>query len=558
MSDAEPETNVFETAGDTGLRHSGGQLFEESAPFLRGRKGPETFQKMADSPLCGAVLLLIELLARQIDWKAVPSIVGDPTAEHEAEKLRETIDDMDTDFRQVVGEHVPSSVTFGWARSEMCFKLRRGPDADFEEMRSKHNDGRWGLRDLSPRAQDSLDHWIFDKRNRVVGMVQTIRGGQGGTYRVPESKMLACIPRPYKRSPEGRSMFRPGARPWTYAQKIEDDEAIGLGKDLTGVVVQELPTKIMNGQAPDAQSIRTSYENKIRKMKTGEGVGMLVAAESEAGLTTGYKTRLLASGGTGRINPDTAIRRHESRLLISLLCEFLLLGIDGVGARAVADPKINLVNLAIGAIVDVFADAFNKRVVANLWRLNGVDPKYWPKLEHGPIDGPDLPELIDMLTKLVGGGLLLPTDQIQRWVLGQIPGAPQPDPIATPNASGAGDEEDLSIAEVPPATMTMDQLANLVGAPAVKRVLGVGDVGLRALIAEGKLAAYNVRGRWKFDPAAVAACLQSMAHVVPTADPDVDEDEEEQVKRLKRMMPRVQMPPPGARRVAVRQAASVG
>lgn len=390
---------------------------------MQGRKAIETYQEMLDSPLCGAFQFLVELLIRGVEWNVKPAN-DTPEAQREADFLSGCKRDMAADWKQTIGEFC-SAIPFGWARSEVVYKLRRGPDAPIAEFRSDYTDGRFGWADFAPRSQDSLDRWEFDDAGNVIGMHQLSLTGSGATY-VPEERMIAIVPRPWKRSPEGRSSYRAAVRAWTYARRLEDSEALGVDRDLTGVVVMELPPSIMAAAAGSAErTVRTDWEAKIRKLRRGELDGIVLPAEEIDGKKTGYRIRLLASGGTGRINPDGAIRRYESRVLISLLSEFLLLGVDGVGARAVADPKINMVNLAISAICDTMTDAINKRAVAPLMRLNGVPRELWPTIEHGPIDVPDLPEIVDMVTKLTGANVVIPSDEIQRWVLSQIPGAPK-------------------------------------------------------------------------------------------------------------------------------------
>jgi hypothetical protein len=474
-----PKTQPLLVAGNTGLRESGGQLLEEYARALRGTKGVETYQEMADSPLPGAFLLLVDLLARQVDWIVEPAIAGDAESERWAEFLRGCMDDLETDWRQIVGELL-TCVPFGWARSEVIYKIRRGrgsDDSNPPELRSDFNDGLYGWRDFSPRSQDSLDRWEFDADGKVVAMFQRVSGGASGSYRVPEDKMIAVIPRPHKRSPEGRSMFRPGSRSWFYARRLEDSEALGIDRDLTGVVVQEVPARIMASDASAAEaSTRSSWEDKIRKLRRGQLDGLLVPAEEERGQKTGYRTRLMASGGTGRIVPDGAIRRHESRLLISLLSEFMLLGVDGVGARAVADPKINLVNLAIGALLDVVADAINARAVYGLMRLNAVPTPSWPKIAHTAVDAPDLGELVTMLGGLVGSGLVVPTDAIQRWVLSQIPNAPAELHAAEDSTTVTAPDGGVGVAPSEPAANTALNGAQVASAQEIVASVGRGEL----------------------------------------------------------------------------------
>jgi hypothetical protein len=410
-------------AGDTGLRRSGGLVLEEYARALRGRRGVEQFTEMADSPLVGAFLLTVDMLARGAGVKVVAAIPGDERAEAEAEHMRTVMADMDVPWGVAQSEALFSALVYGWHRAEMLFKLRRGPDAPIEELRSKHSDGRWGLADLSPRAADSLDRWEWDpkRRDRVIGMHQMIVGGEGGCFYVPEAKMLAFVPRNRgKRSPEGYSTLRSGHRNWAYARKAEDDEIIGLDKDMTGVVVQQLPLDIMAPSAtPEKLAVRRSYEQTIVKLRRGRAEGMVVPTERDANdKPTGYLTKPFPSGGQGRVMPDPVVRRHESRLLMSLLSEYMELGTGGsTGSRAVADPKLNQLQLALEGLLESYDEAVNNTVIRTLYTLDGVPQMYWPRIEHEAVDTPTAAEVITQLVQMSGAGLLVPSRKLQRHAL---------------------------------------------------------------------------------------------------------------------------------------------
>ena len=427
---------VFATAGGTGLKHSGGRLDEEYARGLKGRKAVEQFQEMLDSPLPGAVMLIIDLMTRSVDWPAKAADESDPEAVRAAELWDEIRGDMRTDWRTVVGEQL-TAVPFGWSVSEALFKLRRGPDAPVPELQSDYTDGLFGLLDLSPRSQDSLDCWEFDAESgQAVAMLQQINGSDGGNFCVPLSKCLHYVPRPWKRSPEGRSMFRPGHRSWFYARKLEDTEALGFDKELTNVIVQQLPLGVMNASPSDAAAaaVRADWAEKIKKLRMGTLAGLLVPAETTPdGKTSGYKTSPLSAGGS-RMTADPAIRRHESRLLISLLANVLAMGGDassGGASRALADPMLNLLLSSVSALLDAFADAVTQQLIPMLMRLNNVPQRAWPTQTHGPVDTPDLPELMGLLTSAVREGVILPSARLSRYALTQIPGAPV-DELAEP------------------------------------------------------------------------------------------------------------------------------
>jgi hypothetical protein len=475
---------VFAVAGGTGLKHSGGRIDEEYARGLKGRKAIEQYQEMLDSPLPGAVMLMIDLMTRSVDWPAKAADESDAASVRAAELWDEIRGDMRTDWRTVVAEHM-TAVPFGWHVSEALIKLRRGPDAPVPELRSDYSDGLFGLLDLSPRSQDSLDRWTFDSESgEAIEMVQNISGADGGVFYVPLSKCLHYVPRPYKRSPEGRSMFRPGHRSWFYGRKLEDTEALGFDKELTNVIVQQLPVGIMTAAPSDAgaAAVRADWAEKVKKLRMGTLAGLLVPSKTTPdGKPTGYETAPLSAGGS-RMSADPAIRRHESRLLISLLANVLAMGGDassGGASRALADPMLNLLLSSVSALLDAFADAVTQQIIPLMMRLNGVPQHAWPTQTHGPVDTPDLPELMGLLTSGVREGVILPSASLSRYALTQIPGAPV-DELAEPVDETVGLEPDNVVPLAGPATAPTEAIpaaeTALNGAQVTSAVEIVGEV----------------------------------------------------------------------------------
>lgn len=73
-----PETSVFQL-GATGLQSSGGTVTEEWRPELLGAQGIKVYREMSDNDsIVGAILMAIQMLIRQVEWRATPAQVNDP------------------------------------------------------------------------------------------------------------------------------------------------------------------------------------------------------------------------------------------------------------------------------------------------------------------------------------------------------------------------------------------------------------------------------------------------------------------------------------------------
>ena len=150
-----------------------------------------------------------------------------------------------------------------------------------------------------------------------------------------------------------------------------------------------------SGASAADKALRTSLENMIQQIKRDEREGMIIPSELDTeGKPTGYRFRLLSSGGRRAVDVDGAIKRYESRMAMSVMAEFLLLGMDKVGSFALASTKTAMFSVALGSIIDSICQTFNRFAIARLMTMNGVPPELWPKLAHGDIETPELKEMM--------------------------------------------------------------------------------------------------------------------------------------------------------------------
>ena len=116
------------------------------------------------------------------------------------------------------------------------------------------------------------------------------------------------------------------------------------------------------------------------------------------------------------IDVNEIIKRYESRIAMSMLGEFILLGSESVGSFALADNKTSLFAQALGTYLDSISSEFNNQAIPKLMRLNGFQEKDFPTLGYDDIETPELAELTGALSGLVGSGILTPDDKLEEFV----------------------------------------------------------------------------------------------------------------------------------------------
>lgn len=428
--------------GFSGLNSIGGRLYEEFHKDLQGSRGAKAFREMADNcSAVGAFLWLLEALISQVTWEIKPRPGKDSPQHVEAADFAEScrIDlgsgsDGGTSltWADTISE-ISSMAIFGWAFHEVIYKQRRGDSPvgvfvdEYERARhtSRYNDGRLGWAGIEPRAQESLDRWYFDQSGRAIALCQRT---VGKTATIPLSKGLLFRARSRKNSPEGYSLLRAAYVDWYHVREIRSFEGIGIERDLCGVPVMQVPEEVTVPESGGTDEERAALQAKydaakltVRRLRNNEYAGIVMPHRYLAGqpgnIPSGWELGLMSSAGQRQYNTSDIIKRYESRILMSLLAEFILLGTDRVGSFALGDVKMDVLAYAAYAFLRKITGVFNEVAIPRLMRLNGfADADLWPVLTHGPIATPDLTHIANYLSQLIASAVLTPGPEIERWV----------------------------------------------------------------------------------------------------------------------------------------------
>lgn len=411
--------NGMRVIGRTGLNRYGGHIYEELHPKLQGSVATRIYMEMRDNdPIIGAILFLIRMLIRQSKWTVEPA--GQRREDlANAKFLAECKDDMSHTWEDFISE-VLSMLIFGWSYFEIVYKRRAG-DGNNPAKRSKYTDGKIGWRKIELRAQETLEEWEFDDEGGIKGMWQNPPPDFGRVF-IPIEKALLFRTETTKNSPEGRSILRNAYTSWYYLKNIRVFEAIGIERDLAGLPVLQVPPHILLSDASSAdQTLLADLKEMVSEIKRDEREGLIVPAESytDSGGTeikTGYKFGLVTSGGSRQIDTNQVIKRYESRIAMTTLAEFILLGMDKVGSFALASSKTNMFAVSLGAWLDMIASVVNRYAVTRLFALNGLPLDRLPRFIPGDIENIPLDEIGKYISDLTKVGVLIPDEALQREV----------------------------------------------------------------------------------------------------------------------------------------------
>ena len=402
--------------GETGLRHSGGFILDEWHRPLQGRRGVAAFREMADnSPIVGAWDLLLKSLLQLVDWHAEPADET-PQALEAAEFLKECMGDMSMTWADTMAE-IASMGVFGWAMFEKVYKIRGGRSDD-RTRRSRYDDGKIGLRKIEIRAQESLDRWEIDQDGSIRGMWQYPQGpigSSGGAIFLPIEKCVLFRTERNKNNPEGRSLLRNAWKSHYFAKRLQGIEAIGAERDAVGVPVMEVPPVMLsaNATAEQKDALNEIYL-MLQQLRRNEQEAIVTPSETmEDGSPSGYKLRLLQSGGSRQLDLNAMIERYEKRIAQSLAVQFIFLGMDKAGSFALSSDMTNLFAQAAGALLGNIQETFQRFVVDELMELNGYAPELTPQWRHGDLESQDIKKLSEAIKAFMDAGAITADDSLE-------------------------------------------------------------------------------------------------------------------------------------------------
>ena len=425
---AKPDLSEF---GSTGLKHSGGTVFEEFLTNLRGTKGARVYREMSDNdPTIGSIMYAIEKVILRLDWRVEAfsdkSADGEtsPKDQETAEFVNECLNDMSDSWDATLTQ-ILSMLIYGYAFHEIVYKVRGGDSKD-PQRRSKFSDNKIGWRKFAIRGQETLWQWMFDEEGGIQGLIQSDPSASINIKAIPIEKALLFRVKNDKNNPEGRSLLRNAYRSWYFKHRIEEIEAVGIERDLAGLPIAYIPPDYLSSTASaDQVSFRNSIEQIVQNVKRNEQEGIVMPLMYDESGHKMFDLSLLSTGGSRQFDTDKIINRYDQRIAMSVLSDFILLGHDRVGSYSLGTAKMDLWSMAVDAIANSIAEVINQYAIPRLLKLNGMDTARAPYLTYGEVSHIDLTEIADYVSKLANSGLLMSDPNLEDYLreLGGLPPA---------------------------------------------------------------------------------------------------------------------------------------
>lgn len=418
----------FDNFGISGLTRFGSvsRVYEEFLKELQGPQGMKSYREMVDNdPIVGAIMFAAQHLCRKVSFGFKPA-----NDSNEARKVADFMgsaifDDMESTWPDTLSE-ILTMLSFGWSLMEFRFKRRLGmgepsltpPDRTTVDLQSdgigykvsnfspsQFEDGLIGFRSWSLRSQETLFMWEFDEDSNAVVM-QQMAPPDYKIRRIPLTKALLFRTQVSKNNPEGRSVLRNAWTSYYMKKNLQMFEGIGIERDLAGypMIQMEQPDiqkglivpDIWNPKDPAMVQLLSNMQKIVRSVRVDEQMGLVMPWWAKFSLVNG--------GSRRRVDTNTIISRYDQRIAMSMMADFIMLGHEAVGSKALAATKISLFTSALSSFLDVIGAIIDRQAVTILMRYNGFPMELAPTFYHGDVESVNIMELGEFIGKILPTG----------------------------------------------------------------------------------------------------------------------------------------------------------
>lgn len=354
------------------LRHA---IYDDFLPQLKGRNAIKVYREMSENDATiGAALYVIEQYARQVDW----TIQGDDEAT--VELLQAELDGLPTSWDDFLAAAL-SEIVYGFSIFEIVYARRTYG---------------FGWERLAFRPQSSLQDWVLSPHGDVEAFVQDT--GRGANVLIPAEKLIHFRTTTATGKPEGQSWLRRAYRAWFFKKRIEDFLAVGIERDLNGLPHAQIPLDIIVEGGAEWEE----WKKIVTSVRVDDQAGLITPLEYDEGGNRLYEFGLLQSQGRSKVDAQSVWRDFAQDISAVMLAQFLQLGRDAVGSRALADPMQSMFATVLAALLDQVEEQFHRQATTRLAELNG-----WvevPRVKHGEIVTPDLEQISQFILRTSQAG----------------------------------------------------------------------------------------------------------------------------------------------------------
>lgn len=383
---------TLQEQGFVGLRTSAGRVFPETNSAFNHPNFIKTVNEIRHNPTVGSAMNVYRMFISRVNWKVEPPKDATETDKKRAAIVQTMMHDMDGSWRNFIEEVIPY-LEYGYGIHEKVLRrrlLRNG---------SSFNDGIVGLKRLSPRNADTIERWVFtDDGADLIAVEQNINNiensarfqskkNEHGLINIDREKFLLFTASGNRGNPQGNSIYKAIYLSYKMLSLLQDNELVGIAKDIQGILKISLPPKYLDPNASEAdKAVVASFQSIIDSYNNGTARGLLVPNMYDENGNQMFSYDLMEAKGSAKFDVEAVIKRLQGDILSALNVDILKLGSDGTGSFSLAESKSSVLAIAIDYRLREIAEVLNNDLMKYIFRANGWSCEKLPRFVYEDIE----------------------------------------------------------------------------------------------------------------------------------------------------------------------------
>jgi hypothetical protein len=427
MIDEPEKFSAMSQSGYIGLNIFDGISNDELVRDLNFPTSVKTFKQMSYHPAINAPLTLYQNLISKVTWRVVPPADATEEEKERAKIIESMMHDMEVPWKEFISEALTAQ-TYGFSILEKVYRKRK------KSKGSKFDDGLIAWKKIPLRAQESIDKFIYDERgDNIIGVKQDpskLGSAAAGRYALrtttaivlPKAKFLHFRVGKHRGDPFGKSPLRDAYTSWKYLTAIEEIEAHGVAKDLSGLPILSIPPQYLSDDAtPSQKAMRAYWENSMRNLQMNQQSAMILpnAYDPETRQPL-FKLELLSLDGKKAMDTGKVKDYYKNLIFNTMFASVLTMGDNGTGSFALGQIKNSLTGVYAESLLDGIVETLNTDLMRQTYELNDWDTSRLCRFDYEQLESDDLDTFSRAIQRMSSVGLIPKTIDVVNRVLGAV------------------------------------------------------------------------------------------------------------------------------------------
>ncbi len=219
--------------------------------------------------------------------------------------------------------------------------------------------------------------------------------------------------------PLGKSLLYGAYSSWRAKKILQEYEAIGVAKSLSGVLQVKVPSEYLNKYFNEPNSDEalhvSSLLDQAEMLHAGKGSYIVLPSDTTDNGVDLFRVMPVSAEASSNSNVGESIQRYNTEIQLSLQSMVLSIGSSGGGSFALSDNSTYLLSLFIDSIQKSLSSEIIK-MVKTIYKLNGITPNNEPHIEWEEVQPLDWDDFTRGWSRLLSAGGVTATEELEQFL----------------------------------------------------------------------------------------------------------------------------------------------